>query len=554
MPILDRLDDGIDRVSHFISGSLTSRGQFIGGCESRALETGLFLHLMRSRREDHPAQVPLARYCRRYLDGAGKNASSLDAVIAATICRGVLGLPLHAQGHAQGHARLKEALRAFDHPTQRRKIIFFTTLFADLGLLTPPTEDPSSPDPNQQVWVTVIMTSLRIINATSRGRPELVRAEDIAFLVAEQSPSGGWEQHVLATLVALLALHRADAGEEAQRRGIAYVIDQMRDDGGVPFIADEDTWVTCLSAHILAEARPSTCDLNAVARYLLSEQRPDGGWAYSQGVRQTDADDTSISLAFLSRHDPLAHREAIRQAQWYLLALQNEDGGFPTFTRGAASEAEITAKAILALRTSSDMFFQSRIDRGWLWLARAQRPDGSFRAEWKLSATYPALHVLTAARTSEQTPQVAKIRAGAAAFLRSWRQPNGGWGLRPDDREVHLLSTAYAVAGLATDVSELSRTEFSRSVALLLEMQASDGGFYSSGDSLGPRPFVYDVPLLASIYSLLALSRSRLALRQYMHAEAPKRPRKPAKRGVERVVHRAPVPTRYPPRREHVPT
>ena len=50
---------------------------------------------------------------------------------------------------------------------------------------------------------------------------------------------------------------------------------------------------------------------------------------------------------------------------------------------------------------------------------------------------------------------------------------------------------------------------------LFLELQAGDGGFYSEGDSLGPRPFVYDVPLLASIYALLALSRSRRALRAY---------------------------------------
>ena len=547
MPIFDRLDDGIDRVSHYIGGCLTSRGQFVGGCESRALETGLFLHLMRLRREDHPAQVPLAKYCHRYLEGEGERSSNLDALITATICRGVLGLPLNAEEDA----RLKEALNTFNHPTQRRKIVFFTTLFADLGLLEAPPQGPNSQDPSQQVWVAVIMASLRIIDAASRGQHERIRADDIAFLVAEQSESGGWEQHVLATLVALLALHRAGAEEDAQRRGIAYVIDQMRDDGGVPFIADEDTWVTCLSAHILAEARPSTCDLNAVARYLISEQRPDGGWAYSQGVRQTDADDTSISLTFLSQHDPLAHREAIRQAQWYLLALQNEDGGFPTFARGAASEAEITAKAILAFRASSDMFFQSRIDRAWRWLAAAQRSDGSFRAEWKLCATYPALHVLSATKTPEQTPLITKIRGGTAEFLRSWRQPNGGWGLRPDDPNVHLLSTAYAIAGLATNIAEISRTEFSRSVSLLLEMQASDGGFYSSGDSLGPRPFVYDVPLLASIYSLLALSRARRALRRYMHAEARQRPRRPANR---QSVHRAPALGLNSPRLNTVPT
>src|SRR5690606_25983370 len=234
---------------------------------------------------------------------------------------------------------------------------------------------------------------------------------------------------------------------------------------------------------VLAEARPSTCDLNAVARYIAAQQQADGGWAYAEGVRQTDADDTCVCVSFLARLDPIAFREPIRCAQWYLTGLQNLDGGFPTFLRGAASEAEITAKAILALTGSSSAGFAARIARAWSWLARAQRGDGSFRAEWKLCATYPALHVLAAAAAAGPDPTIARVRAGAVDFLRSARQRGGGWGLRPRDRAVHLLSTAYAIAGLAT-VDGLERSELARSVALLLEMQASDGGFSGSGDSL----------------------------------------------------------------------
>ncbi|HGG57309.1 MAG TPA: hypothetical protein ENK31_05890, partial [Nannocystis exedens] len=496
MAILDQLDEGIDRVSSFIGRALTSRGQFVGGCKSRALETGLFLHLLRSLGLHEERMAGLARYCRQYLDCAPAEASSLDEVITGSICRRVLGDP-PLEGEL---SLLVSMLNTFKHSTQERKLAFFAVLFADLGVLPPPVlkfPRTSRSELNQQLWVSIIMTSLRVLHAVSQGGRQAVDPDDVAYLIREQAADGGWEQHVLATIVVLLALLRAGRGEAALARGVAYVVAQIREDGGIPFIANEDTWVTCLSAHILAEARPSTCDLNAVARYLVSEQHKNGGWAYSEGVRQTDADDTSISLAFLSRHDPVAHRESIRRAQWYLLALQNDDGGFPTFVRGAASEAEITAKALLALRSSSEMCFGRRMDRGWQWLANSQRDDGSFSAEWKLCATYPALHVLTAAQAAAPSPVVSRVQGGTASLLRRWRQPGGGWGLKPDDRQVHLLSTAYALAGLATDIDNISRIEFTSSVKLLLEMQSRDGGFYSSGDSLGPRPFVYDVPLLA---------------------------------------------------------
>ncbi|MCA9719778.1 MAG: terpene cyclase/mutase family protein [Myxococcales bacterium] len=539
MALIDRLDEGIDRASQFVAARARASGRIDGGCEGRALETGLFLHLVRARGDDPRCEARLAGYCRRYLERRRGVARGLDSTVSEIICAHVLGGELSP---AQRVA-LDGTLAKFDHPTRRRKRAFFTVLLAELGVISTPAIELSAARArrsSEQRWVSVILTSLRILIACQRGRAGEIGDDEVAFIRAQQGDGGGWDQHVLATIVALIALDRLGRAPDSVARGIAYVCRQIRRDGGVPFIADEDVWVTCLGGQVLDEARPSTCDLNAVARYVASLQAPDGGWAFSEGVRQTDADDTSVALTFLGRRDPVGHREAIRRAQWYLIALQNEDGGFPTFVRGAPSEAEITAKAITALRASSASHFGGRIERAWRWLADAQRDDGSFRAEWKLCATYPALHVLSAAAVSDRGELVDRVRAGVRASLRAWRRADGGWGLRPEGGAVHLLSTAYALAGLATDRDGLGRIELGRSVALLLEMQGRDGGFHGAGDSLGPRPFVYDVPLLASIYSLCALSRARRALLRHVHSGTATRAR-PRPRLVESSTTRARV-------------
>ncbi|MEZ4385356.1 MAG: prenyltransferase/squalene oxidase repeat-containing protein [Nannocystaceae bacterium] len=511
---------------------MTDEGRFAGGCEARALETALFLHLEGVLGEEGSTAPRLAAYCRRYLDEPPGGAG-IDALLSALICRQVLGDELSPADHAA----LDAGLARFDHPTHKRKRVFFSVILAEIGAVAPPDlafPAAAARQANNQLWVSVILTSLRILLAHLRGGLGDVGDEEIAFIVDTQGADGGWEQHVLATIVALTALVRAGYRGPALRAGVDYVRRQLREDGGIPFIADEDVWVTCLSGYVLAMARPSTCDLNKVAGYVTRLQADNGGWPYSEGVRQTDADDTFIALSFLSIHDAVGHREAIRRAQWYLIALQNEDGGFPTFVRGATSEAEITAKAIIAMRSSSAASFAGRIARAWRWLAAAQRDDGSFRAEWKLCATYPALHVLSAAALFEGDPIAERVRSRTLAFLRRWRRPDGGWGLRESGGELHLLSTAYALAGLATDREGLERIEFGRSLGLLLEMQGSDGGYHGSGDSLGPRPFVYDVPLLASVYSLLALSYSRVALLRHIQRDVDRRdrPTRPAWRLV----------------------
>jgi len=508
--VYEQLEQALERAIAFVLARRSPEGRLIGGCAGRALESALVLHLF--RRLDHQPQLHagLAAFCRRALledPAEHSHARMLDRRLSRVICELVLDGGLGADGLAA----LGRALTEFDHPTLWRKRVLIATILAELGGM-PPSDAPLPPTAigagNAHLWVSILLASIRVLQLCHLGRADEVADQEIAHLVATQSTDGSWEQHVLVTCVVLLALTRLGRAPGACALGLRFLATQLRPDGGIPFITSEDVWVSCLGGLVLAEARVPADELEPTERYLLPLQQADGGWAYAEGVTQTDADDTCVALTLLARRGAPTNQLAVRRAVAYLLALQNADGGFPTFVRGAASDAEITAKAIVALQTSG-LAPPDAVEAAWSWLAQAQQPGGGFRGEWKLCVTYPALHVINAAVGQRPGSRAAQVRRRCVAFLRGLRRPDGGWPIHPDDRRSHVLSSAYALGGLSACLGSLTSSELYESIWALLAAQGRDGGFRAAPDSLGPRPFVYDVPILATIYSIWALARVR---------------------------------------------
>ncbi len=508
--IYDELERALASAVQFVLDHRAPEGRMIGGCAGRALESALVLHLFRRLEHASELHAGLATFCRRALaqdPEEGSHASRLDRRLSRVICELVLDGGLGADGLAE----LGRALTEFDHPTLWRKRVLIETILAELGGV-PASASPLSPAVvgagSAHLWVSILLASIRVLQLCHLGRAHEVEEHEIAGLVDTQSTDGSWEQHVLVTCVVLLALTRLGRAPGACALGLRFLAGQLRPEGGVPFITNEDVWVTCLAGLVLAEARVPEHELQRSERYLVPLQHEDGGWAYAEGVTQTDADDTSVALTLLARRNPTLHLIPVRRAVAYLLALQNPDGGFPTFVRGAASDAEITAKAIVALQTSG-IAPGDAIEAAWSWLAQAQLPGGGFRGEWKLCVTYPALHVINAAVGQRPGSRAAQVRGRCVAFLRGLRRRDGGWPIHPDDQRSHALSSAYALGGLAACLGSLTSRELYESIGALLAAQDPDGGFRTSADSLGPRPFVYDVPILATIYSVWALARVR---------------------------------------------
>jgi hypothetical protein len=128
-------------------------------------------------------------------------------------------------------------------------------------------------------------------------------------------------------------------------------------------------------------------------RYLLRAQAPGGGWSWQTGVAP-DADDTAAAVQALRAAGVSERSKAIGRALAYLRTRQGGDGGFE-LTPGAGSNAQSTAWAIQA-------FIAAGRDPGaaaFSYLARLQRPDGSFRYSarygptpaWVTAQVLPAL-------------------------------------------------------------------------------------------------------------------------------------------------------------------
>jgi prenyltransferase beta subunit len=500
-------------IAH-LARHFTPSGRFLGGCAGRPLETALTLHLLRKLSRFPLEQARMEDFCRRSLVGSAgpsgvKSARDVDALIARLAAERAAGL----DPGPETRAAFDRALCAFDHPTRRRKAIVFKTIFAELGLTAPPDEVPALEHvhaPEHHLGAQCMLMAVRILCAVRNGRGAEIGQQEIGFLLRHQSPDGSWQSHLLLTAMATLALVAAGRGQAAAERGIHALITHIRPDGGVPFITDQDSWMTCLAGYVMAHAGARTLAAPA-ARYLADHQNPDGGFSYADSVIQSDADDTALSMMCLHAIDPAGFSIAIDRGADFLLGLSSADGGVPTFVPGAAADVEITAKALRALQIAGRLA-PAQIERSIAWLVAQQDQEGAFRAEWKICPTYPIFHVLSALDdVGAVSPAAEHLRARALGYLLRTQRADGGWGMLPGDESSHATSTAYAVAAL----SHAGRGELNAlrdGAAFLMANQQRDGSFIAAPDSLGPRPVIYDVPALPTVYAVWALAEAQRTL------------------------------------------
>ncbi|MDT0341549.1 prenyltransferase/squalene oxidase repeat-containing protein [Streptomyces litchfieldiae] len=475
-------------------------GRWHGGCRGRLLESALAAHLLRETDAPPAVRGAVEGFCARALAAEEESATDGNAAVDPfdrLLSRFLAAAALRRPARDGDEARVVAALRTYRHASGARK----RALFGALLTLLRPDADWDTPDcpPDPLAvsggggWLRPTLVAVRLL-AGGRG-PRADRA-DVAFLRDSQSPDGSWDQYVLGTVTILLVLRRLGLAPDVVARGLRFVLAQVRDDGGVPFISSVDTWLTCLASLTLADCGTSRGALAASVDYLCGAQLPCGGWGYAPGVRHADADDTAVAVTFLKQCATPATQLAADAGSAWLRDAQNADGGFNTYLRGARSEAEISAKAITALLAGRPgPRERAAAARAWRWLAAGQRADGGYRAEWVRSPAFPVLHVLRAARAvaARGLADPAPVVARAVAGLRAARPADAG-----------PLTTAYAVAALATagDGGGL----LTDGVRLLV---ATGPDTAVPPDSLGPRPFVYDVPLLYAVYRLGALAAAR---------------------------------------------
>ncbi len=488
-----------DQLRTYLEAQVEEDGCVRGQCESRILESVLTLHLLK--------QMDLYPEVRGRLEGYLR-AQCIDDRED----------PLHAvlRRHALGESTRKdtEAVKAFlahfDHFTAQRKRMMFSVLMAVLGL-TPfdagltREEFSGSGEEKYQSWVAVMVASLRILHAMGSGHARWISAEDVELLTVTQSVNGAWEKHLLANIVALLALRHFPQFAPSVRNGVDLLVSVQNADGGIPFIAGLEIFCTATAGLALVQAGARKSLLHRMADYLMGQQQPNGGWAYAEDVEQTDVDDTAYCLEFLRALDPVRHSHAITRAEAYLVDMQGRDGGFPTFVAGSKPEIAMTAGALNALGPGAKQH-AAVITRGIRYITDNQKADGTFERSWSLSETNAIFRVLLALRLLPEGDSELRLTAELAReysldYLRRSQNVDGGWGQRAGDAS-DTISTSYALIALS-HFDEPATLE--RGVRYIVRQQQADGRFLSIPDQAGPRPIAWNVPILSDIFALLAL-------------------------------------------------
>ncbi|WP_437678292.1 prenyltransferase/squalene oxidase repeat-containing protein [Sorangium sp. So ce131] len=474
---------------------------------SRVLESALMLRLLRLERAHPEAQTRIVQYLET--ERRTKKLGPFDAALT----RAALAAPADPPA-------LEDLDRCFSgsgHFAARRKRMLFRAVVALMSGTSFDDEFEEAdfiPRDEYQSWVRVEVVALKILYATNLGRHGLIKKEDVTAIAEALMKGTSRSQMVLRQLLTLFALRTIPDQERAVRLGTERLVAHQRGDGGLPSILGMEIFCTATAGLALASAGPdrNRSTLVCLADYLAGQQQPDGGWAYAEGVDQTDVDDTSYCLEVLSSTGLQKYAGPSARAAAYLLAIQGKDGGFPSFARGADSEIAMTAGAIMALAPTA-LASADILHRSAHYILERQKPDGTFDRSWSLSEaseiyrTMVAMQRLRVEPTSELSKRIDGAVSRSRKYLEGAQNDDGGWGhVRGATSDV--ISTSYALIALSHIGG---RAALERGLLHLLSRQQAHGGFVSVPDQVGPRPIPYDVPLLADNFALLALNHGLAA-------------------------------------------
>ncbi len=496
----------IDRAEAHLAAQVRPNGRLHAKCSARSVETALYLHFLQGT-SFAPQSIPRLRtWCDQYTarpDGgsAATVTKDLGKLFSDLLVRGVLG-----ERGESGATRLTESLSQFAHSSRSRKQILLSVLLAEVGAISfdglaySPAEFDFA---NSQHWAILMMAAARMIYGNRIGDRRFLSSNDLDRIEKAQSPNGSWENHILLTLVTLIALKPGARLPVTIRRGVDFVEKHITSDGGVPFVPDIDIWLTAMGGYLLSGRGTRSATRDKMAEYIAGAQHATGGWGFSEEVRAADVDDTALCHLFLNLHGADRHRDSLRAAERYIRAAQNDDGGFSTYVKGAPSEAEVTAHAVMALAASD----RDRLatTRACEWFTRTQMDSGAFPYDWTLSSQYALSQVLLALRLAGYDAAACRqLRQRALKYVLDSQNTDGGWG-RFSGRVSTGLSTAYALISLDDQAGYEAAAASRVGHAFLRRQQGPSGEFFSPPDALGPRPLVYEVKTFATLYAYWAM-------------------------------------------------
>ncbi len=375
-------------------------------------------------------------------------------------------------------------------------------------------------------------------------------APSLRVLERMQPDSGGYLEAVpLTSFVAMSLAATGRLEHRVTQEALRFLRASVRPDGSWPIDTNLATWTTSLAMNALSADPDVSAEVADLSWFLDCQHRvrhpftgaDPGGWGWTNlSGAVPDADDTAGALLACARW-PAAARlpEAVRSrvagaaqagVEW-LLDLQNRDGGWPTFCRGWGklpfdrSGADLTAHAMRALHAWPHVQprrIQSAVRRGWKYLEKNQRSDGSWVPLWFGNQDHPQEEnpVFGTARVLLAYHELGALETAAArrgsAWLTAVQRADGGWGSgltfdgRPVTRSASSVEeTALAVEALLAPGGDANlQTSVSKGLQWLVEAVMGDRhretapiGFYFA-------KLWYHERLYPMIFAVAALGRA----------------------------------------------
>lgn len=300
--------------------------------------------------------------------------------------------------------------------------------------------------------------SLQVLEKLQPGHGGFLEAAPLTAFVSMCMSGAGFREHVVT------------------RKAAQFLIDTARPDGAWPIDTDLSCWVTSLSIKVLGDdLEDKAFFINRIKRNAFAFKHPftgakEGGWGWSDlSGSVPDADDTSGALVALHVLTGGTYSPEVGKGVEWLLDLQNEDGGMPTFCKGWGklpfdrSSPDISAHSLLAFELWLDVLpgnlrakCRKSIRRllGWMW--KVQASDGSWVPLWfgdqdaedeksPVYGTSMAVEYLSASRN----PLARQLAEKGLQYLLTSQNEDGGWGGVPGSPSKITL-TARALSALAS--------------------------------------------------------------------------------------------------------